>query len=394
MGRVNISYATGQLGGTTQTNDGVVGMCLTGGIDGYTLGNPFLVTSLQSAKDAGVTEANSPFAYRQIKKFYDQAGDGAKLYLMLVNNSTTVAMMTDSESDNYIGKLLDYAQGEICVLGIATDDTDVYGGAVVVTNGLNADVYTAATAMATVVAAYEAKEKPFVGIVGGTSYSGVPGDLVNFQTTGTNNACAIFIGDTADAPGDATDQVAIGLLLGRISAIPVQRKIGRVLDGSLNLTTAPLLGPDTVVSRPDDAAVINGRGYMTWALYPQTANYFFGDDWMCVEPTDDFKSLTNRRVVQKARKLAYKTYVQQISNDVLINSDGTLAAATITTIENEVLRALDTAMIAKNECSGAEAYVDPAQVVTDDDTVDIVVGVIPKGYLRIINVKLGLTVNR
>src|SRR4051812_14314161 len=97
MGSVNISLANGQLGGTLQTNDGITGFVLTGISEGggYTAGTPILVASMADVASAGITAANNPFAIKQLKEFYNQAGIGAQLYLMLVPPTMTVAEMAD-----------------------------------------------------------------------------------------------------------------------------------------------------------------------------------------------------------------------------------------------------------------------------------------------------------
>src|ERR1035437_4853731 len=151
MGSVNITLADGQLGATLQTNDGITGLVLTGITEsgGYTAGTPILVTSMSDVANAGISLAHNPFAIKQLHEFYNQAGNGAQLYLMLVPATMTVAQMADNTNANGAKKLLDFAAGKIKVLGLISDDVAIAaaGGTITVTSGLNADIYTAASNM-------------------------------------------------------------------------------------------------------------------------------------------------------------------------------------------------------------------------------------------------------
>jgi len=49
-----------------------------------TIGQSYQVFSLKDAETLGITEVENPFAYKHIKAFYDVAGSGVELWLMLV----------------------------------------------------------------------------------------------------------------------------------------------------------------------------------------------------------------------------------------------------------------------------------------------------------------------
>lgn len=308
MGSVNITLANGQLGATLQTNDGITGFVLTGVTEagGYTAGTPILVTSMVDVDNEGITLANNPFAIKELQEFYNQAGTGAQLYLMLVPATMTVAQMADNGNANGARKLLDYAAGKIKVLGLLSDDVaiDDAGGTITITNGLNASVYTAASNMRITAAAYFAAEKPFRCIIGGTSYSGTPASLTDETSGTTNNRTAVLIGDTVSGAS-----ACIGLLLGVISSIPVQRKISRVRTGALTNTSA-FLNTTPLESAGTDAAIIAGKGYITFTNYPNVSGYYFSGDPMLTATTDDYGMLARGRVIDKAHILAYTTLLK------------------------------------------------------------------------------------
>ena len=389
MGSVNITLASGQLGGTLQTNDGITGMVLTGASEtgGYTVGTPILVTSLADVTSAGITAANNPFAIKQLQEFYNQAGTGSQLYLMLVPPTMTIAEMADNTNASGATALLDYAAGKIKVLGLLSDDLAVAGagGTITVTNSLNADVYTAASNMAVMAAAYFEAEKPFRAVIGGTSYNGGAGHLTDETSGTTNNRTAILIGDTVSGAS-----ACIGLLLGVVASVPVQRKISRVRTGALT-NTAAYVGTSTVEATGTDIAVIAGRGYITFTTYPNVSGYFFSGDPMCTATTDDYAMLARGRVIDKAHILAYTTFVQEVDDEVPVNADGTLDAGFCKWLEQQIVNQVDNTMTANKEISSVSCFIDPAQNILSTNQLNVVLRIIPVGYATDIEISLGFS---
>ena len=388
MGNVNITLANGQLGATLQTNDGITGMILTGVSEtgGYTAGIPKLVTSLADVATAGITQVNNLFAYKQIKEFYDQAGSGSQLYLMLVPSTMTVAQMADKTNANGAKKLLDFAAGRIKVLGLLTDDAAITtgGGTVTVTNGLNASVYTAATNALALANDYFAAQQPFRAIIGGTSYSGVAANLTTVNSGSTNNRVAVLVGDTVSGLS-----ACMGLLLGVVSSIPVQRKISRVRSGALT-NIAAYVGSATIESAgPGMLSVIAGKGFITFTTYPNVSGYFFSGDPMCAATTDDYSMLARGRVVDKAHVLAYTTFVQEVDDEVPVNTDGTLDAGFCKWLSQQIVNQVNNTMTANKEISAVSCFIDPAQNILSTNELKVVLKITPVGYATEIEISLG-----
>lgn len=389
MGSVNITLANGQLGATLQTNDGITGMVLTGATEagGYTVGTPILVTSLADVGNAGITAANNPFAMRQLTEFYNEAGPGAQLYLMLVPPTMDVAEMADKTNANGAKKLLDYAQGKIKVIGLLAHDTAVAteaGVAITVANALNADVYTAAANAQLLAADYFAGQKPFRAIIGGSSYSGVAADLADLTSGTSNNRTAILLGDT-----EGGNAACMGLLLGVISSIPVQRKISRVRSGAL-ATQSAFVGTTTVdYTGAGQMAVIAGKGYITFTTYPNVSGYFFSGDPMCTATTDDYAMLARGRVIDKAHILAYTTFVQEVDDEVPVNEDGTLDAGFCKWLSQQIVNQVNNTMTANKEISAVSCYINPAQNILGTNQLDVVLKITPVGYATEIEINLG-----
>ena len=390
MGRVNISLANGQLGGTIQTNDGITGLVVTGVSEsgGYTIGTPILVTSMADVATAGITETNNPFAIKQLQEFYDEAGTGAQLYVLLTPATMTIAQMASDRTADAAKALLDFAAGKIKVLGLLSDDLAIAaaGATITTTGALNDDVYTAAANMAVMAEVYFQAEKPFRAIIGGTSYTGVPGSLTDETDGTTNNRTAILIGDTDITYSSAS--ACVGLLLGVVSSIPVQRKISRVRTGALTNINA-YAGSATVEATGTDMEVIARKGYITFTTYPNVSGYFFSGDPMCTATTDDYCMLARGRVIDKAHILAYTTFVQEVDDEVPVNADGTLDSGFCKWLEQQIVNQVNNTMTANKEISNVNCFIDPAQNILSTNQLNVVLKITPVGYATDIEISLG-----
>ncbi len=387
MGSVNITLANGQLGAILQTNDGITGMVLTGADEahGYTTGSPILVTSMTDVVAAGITETGNPFATRQLQEFYNQAGSGARLYLMLVPADMSVSNMAKYSNADGVRKLLDFAQGKIKVLGIMSDDDAIVadGGTVTVTNGMNEDVYNAADNMAITAEEYFNIQRPFRAVIGASSV--VAGTSFNDVATGTtNNRTAILIGDT-----QSSKAACLGLLLGVVSSVPVQRKVSRVRNGALTNSEA-FIGTSALATLGVGApGVIADLGYITFITYPNVSGYFFSGDPMCTATTDDYAMLARGRVVDKAHILAYTVFVQEVDDEVPVNEDGTLDNGFCKWLEQQMENQINNTMTANREISSVTCFIDPAQNILSTNRLNVVLRIIPVGYATNIQISLG-----
>ncbi len=388
MGSVNITLANGQLGATLQTNDGIAGLVITGNTEGdYTVGTPILVTSMASVAAAGITDTLNSFAIRQLQEYYNQAGAGAQLYLMLVPATMTIADMADNANPDGAKKLLDYADGKVKVLGLLSDDIAVAAATepIVITNGINEDVYTAEANMVVMAAAYFAAHKPFRAIIGGTSFSGVAAELNDYSTGTTNNRTAILIGDTKSGVG-----ACVGLALGVVASIPVQRKISRVRTGPLT-NTAAFLGTESVEALAESLPVIAQKSFITFITYANTSGYFFSGDPMCTATTDDYSMLARGRIIDKAHVLAYTTFVQVIDDEIPVNADGTLDAGFCKWLSQQIVNLVNNTMTSNKEISSVNCFINPEQNILSTNELNVVLSIVPVGYATNIEISLGFS---
>ncbi len=383
MGSVNITEANGQLGILANSADNVFGVVITGVVgDGYDLGSVLLVTSLPNAISQGVTEANSPFLYKFLKEFYDEAGKPTQLYVLPVANTMTYSLICDKDNAGGISKLINYAQGAIRVASVIVDDADVYSP-VVITGGINADVLPAAALLQAAATYYANKEMPFRAIIAGSSFNGVAGDLINLNGYSYNRV-GIMLGDVVSG-----GNCALGTLMGKLSTMRVVEKLSKVKTGALVTTSAFLntssMNDDSTAGVPD---AIAAKGYITWFKYPLLSGIFFSGDPMACVSTDDYGMLCRGRIMDKVRLLAYGVMVNEVDADVATEEGGTIDEAFATWLEGQVDQKLS-GMVSAGEIDNSSVSVDRAHVLSSDNKFYLAVKARPKGYLTDIEVTIG-----
>jgi hypothetical protein len=384
MGGVSITISKGNLGSTLQTADGVCGLVITGqSTAAYTLGTVLLLTSLQDAVSAGWNETDDAFGYKQIKEFYAVAGDGAQLYVLPVSNTITLSYMTDySHTANSVRTLLEYAQGAVKLVGIMTKDSEVYSP-VVTTHAINEDVLTCMANFNTTLNNFAGIQQPARGLIAGTSYTGVPANLSSLLTHAQGRV-AVMLGDTASGSG-----CALGLVLGKLASVTVETKISRVADGPI--TTIAYLATASADTKRGDWTTIAGKGYISWTQYATKSGFFLNGDATATPTTDDFHSLVNGRVIDKAQLIAYATYINYVDDKVPTVDGGKPEPMWAKGLEQKVKKALDETLVAAGEAVLSVVSVPLNQQVLADSQLDTSVRVQPYGYNSTINVDLGLT---
>lgn len=386
---VNIAIQNGALGSVAVVDDGIVGL-IAGGVAaaGLALSTPVAIYSLQDAEDLGIDEAydtdNTVNVHAQITDFYKKAGNGSKLWLMLVSNATLMADVVDNTGE-IAPKLLNAANGEIKVLGVIMD----HDGAFVPTyvNGFDDDAYAAALAAQDLVRDYQALNIPLRVVIEGRDFQGDENTLVNLREGATNGAMICLDGLKAGSKA-----AAVGRLLGKIAGISVQRNIGRVKDGDLGLAAAYLSDGNTLETlSPSQWDVLHDRGYVFLRKFQGKSGYYYNDDNMATALTDDYKSLANCRVIDKAHRIAYLTYLDELLDDLEISEEGQLAPAVIKSYQAKIENAIELQMRNEGEISSVSATLDPTQNVLSTDKVKVVLQIVPKGYSKAIEVELGFS---
>ena len=398
LSKVIINIANGALGGVSGLNDGIAGLIVSGAVApsvGWPLGKAKAFYGIEDVKDAGLNSAydttNSTHAYRQVAEFYSVAGDGAKLWIMVIPPTESMEDICDGTSDNaYAKKLLKDAGGEIRLLGITRKPGVAY--VPTFTKGIDDDVI-GALAKAHLLAEEQAtKMAPVVILIEGRAYQGDTADLEDLKGLGYNRVGAVIVSSEAAVVGGTYDKSAsVGLLLGKLAVLPVMRKAGRVKNGATPVVTAYF--SDGSLFDNDVADSIDDKGWITFAQYPRRSGYYWGNDNLATDAADDYNSIVNRRVIDKAMLVAYDTFVGELNDEVEVDEDGKLAPGIVMYHEGKISNALDLQMystaVGKKEISGKTVFIDPNQNILSTGIEYVVLKLTPMGYNKEIAITLG-----
>lgn len=389
MGKVTITLANGQIGGSIATNDNVVGMVLTGAGTGLlALLTPTKVVSVLDAAAKGIGDAAEPEAAKFVKEFYSIPGTlGAPLYIMLVANTASLVDLCNINTANGIKKLTDYANGTIRVLGVSR--TPAVGYVPATPKFIDSDVIAAVTPAKAFATAMFNAHTPLRILLAARVHD-VTNATIDAPNTMTANNVGLVIGGTAN-----DGKTAMGLILGRVAATAPHVNIGKVKDGDLPIN-AYYIG--NLPIKQDEATPnaawyqqidqLADAGYITVKTYANKAGYFISDDPMAVAKSDDYASLANGRVIDKASIIAYQTYVEEINADVDLDDNNEIEPVVLKDLESTTVNNLNINM-AESMSGAPKVFVPEGQQITATSKFKTKLRIRPKGYLRDIDVELG-----
>ena len=378
----------GQLGTVGESPDGL--FALVCGAAAVTkkleLGKAYTLHSFDELAALGVTAENNPRLYKHVQDFYTEAEEGTKLVIYPVNKAKTFTELCDKET-GVIKDLIMAENGALRGIFVAGDGRE----ATVTTNGLDNDLFTALPkAQQLAEWATVSLYAPLFIILEGRGYKG---GVVKDLHKETYNRVGVLIGDTVKA----SEGAAVGLMAGRLATLPVQRNIARVKNGALKPITM-FLGEKPVEENASAVSDLYDAGYITPRKYVGKAGYFFTDDRLACEQTDDYAHITARRTIDKAYRIAYTALLDLMMDELAVNDDGTLRHGIIMAWQQMMENAVNRAMTAAGELSadengaGCKAYIDPKQDVLSTSKIELVLKVRPFGYARYVDVKLGFQV--
>lgn len=404
---IDIQFDNGNLGGFAPSPDGL--LCLLTNLVADTGHNvefetPYLVTGMQDVvQTLGITQATHFHSvYKAFKEFYQEAGEGTPLWFFALDENKVLSDAFTLNGDGVapIETVLKAANGNIRGLLLCYNQNVYPDGSITIENGLFEDVWAALSAASNYAVTFTANEKaPFFVVIEGYAFSGnhiqLP-DLTEMQ----HNRCAILIGDTESRTGTTESlSAAIGIIGGRIAKNAVHVNIGKVFDGPASSPTMYIVDADPGTY---NVAALHDKGYISFRKWVGKAGYYFTDDKMACEVSDDYHHLTNRRVIDKAYRIAYNTLLDTMLAEIPVNSDGTIQTPFAKTIENKVQSAIFNQMTAQGELSadaanpndiGVRFIVDLTNNVVASSQVKGVLRVRPFGYNRYFDVLLGFDIN-
>lgn len=388
--RIKISYLNGQLGTVGESPDGlfalVCGATAVGGT--FELEKAYSVRGMDDLAALGITSEGNPRLYKHVKEFYDEAEEGTELVVYGVAKSAKMTALLDKTSGS-ARKLVEGQNGRLRGVFVAGDG----GTTGSVTEGLDPDVLSALP-IAQQLAEWATEElyAPLFVILEGRGYTG---EGLRDLSELAYNRVGVLIGDTEAG----SEGACVGTLAGRLATLPVQRNVGRVKDGAL-FPTEMYVGNVKVDEGGSVIAGLYDKGYITPRKYVGRSGYFFTDDRLACDETDDYAHLAHRRVIDKAYRIVYDTLLDMMLDELEVNEDGTLQAVIVKSWQQAVEDALNVGMTASGELSagddgeGCVCYIDQTQNVLATSKVAVTVKVRPFGYARYVDVSLGFQVTQ
>lgn len=376
---VNVDIAGGGLGRIVSRADGVAGLVLSGVavVSTLDLNTPYRVYSLKQAEALGITEAydttNSTRAWRHIRDFYEQAGEGAEVWLMITVNTETL-----TQNVARAAALSQATGGNLRLIGVTR--TPAAGYVPTVVDGWDEDCDLAMAAAKTLAVTLSNAYAPCSFLIEGRHIAGAYASLVNKRANSAGGRyVSPVIGDYESGAG-----AYVGLVLGRNAALPVQRSIGRVRDGNMNKPAA-FIGTVNVNTIPDAAlGTLHDAGYIFSRRFPGLDGWYFNGDENSDAADSDFFTITRTRVIEKARLIAYRALLQYLLDEVDVDQEnGKLSPAIVADMQATVNNQLSQ-METDGNAVQVRLVIDPNQNVLSTDKVTATVRVIPVGVARVI----------
>ena len=174
----------------------------------------------------------------------------------------------------------------------------------------------------------------------------------------------------------------------RRTQIGLQRRAGRVKDGPLaNIVVNPARDPadgfvyhDERVTPGLNAARIGSA--MTWPK--KGAGFYMCQEPLLSAPGSQFVELAIGNVLDAACDIAYAAGVEEVSDDLTTQANGTLDPVDLNTFQGSIQVALNEGMIQTPLVSGVTATVDPTANVGQTGIIPVVVAVRPRAFANAI----------
>lgn len=389
--KIEVKLTNGGIGGNPPNEWGVSALAVTGvTLAGLALNEPKLIYSLQEAIDLGITSTATPYAYRQIKGFYDAynfitGSEIAPLFIMMTADTQTLEETADKDEPNGLIKVLNFANGKVRLAAIGRKPDGAYVPDV--TNGVEADSIAAVANGQLLCNTLFAAHNPLRMFVEqrGFLIANVA-SLEDYETHEENRVRPTLGSGLADGTAD------VGIELGLAAGLPLRRNIGRVKNGALLFLSNAYVG-DTAIEDLTAADTIYDKGYGFFRTYPNKNGYFVNDDRMATSKADDYGYLYRGRCIDEVHRILYRVYVEYINDDFEAIEGGKIDPGVIATMTKEMKDAvkveLSTELSKQDDGSFIKVTIDPEQNVVTAGKTKIKFRVRAKGHFKDFEAELG-----
>lgn len=396
---VTVTIEKNRLGRQTAAQDGIsllyVGLPTT--YDFFTaLAAGVTFFSLRNAEDYGITSeldaTHKILLWEHIKDFYTTAPEGTALHILAFEN--TVSYQVLFGNTNNLSNYLAAKAGEIKMIGVVPN-TLVADAA---TKNTITDVVASLSLANTFAEAELARKRPILILLEGRNFNPT-GSVTNLRTVTNASRIAVVVARNTqrvnelitEGIGNAVDMAAVGFLLGKLAAIPVQRSIARVKDSDLGWVTASFSGGNPINNYTDgELDDLNDKGYIFACRIVGRNGFFFNEEPTCTTATDDYAFISHVRTIDKVVRIVNEVFTEELSDETDIDATtGTMTVTTAKDLQNKCETAINTRMTILGEISAVDCFIDPNQNVLQTDTIEVSVDIVKKGIKRKFNVKVG-----
>ncbi len=364
-------------------------------------GEIYLIANTKMAEDLGITEeydtTNKVRLYHHISEFYRMAGDGTKLYLMIVEQSKTMGEMLDTAA--YATKLVNEADGEIHQIGLALNPASDYVDVAV--DGLNSDVRASIGKAQTFAESSYENHRPVNVLLEGREYSGTAGSVLDLKAIQDTLApkVSVVIGqdwDYAEKQDDIGKKyAAIGTALGCVAKCAVNQNIGE--NETMNITdagkqvflTGGLSSHQKIKDVEADWSTLDDKHYIFPVREIGLSGLRWNNDHTCVAPSLDAEGNINEhtislgRTVDKAARMLRAQLLPKVKTVQPVDAKtGLLPIGVIKYFEGLGNSAFDE-MQKNREISEGKATVDPASdLLSGEKSLNTSFVVVPFGTIN------------
>lgn len=399
---VVIVKGNGGLGRRNPSTDGISGFITTGiAVPGkLVLSTTYKLQGMPDVEALGLNQAydvtNGVLVFAQLAEMF-RLNPNITLYFMLASQDSDMLELV-SPTANIAPKLMADADNTIVQLAIGFNPP--LGYTAVMQNGIDSQVLLT-IAQAQLLTEYaDTIHAPLSAVlIEGYGFGGNVTAAVNLRTL-TSNKVTVVIAQDASAPEAITKpkHAAVGAYLAMVSLANVNENVGwpekfiltdakrgKWLKAGLSGGTVLTSFTNTQLNQLDDKAFVFARSI------PQLPGLYFTDSHTCTTVADDYSRLEFNRTMDKAIKAVRSVLVAKLKSPLQVDAEtGFLKPVTVADFETLAQAELNF-LVRDAEISAAEVYINPAQNVLANGTLEVEVDIVPTGSAHTIRVKIGFT---
>ncbi|WP_136464939.1 DUF2586 family protein [Flagellimonas onchidii] len=408
-----VKIVKGKIGANTiATGDGISGMVITSPAPGnLALGTVKEVYNLVDVESLGITpefDANNDVnVYRHLREFFRLAGEGQKLYILLVAQATTMVDICEDTNEQYAKRLLIEADGEIRQIAIAVNPT----GATTHLNGMPDDVYNSIVkAQGLALWAFN-RHFPCQVLLEAYDYAGPANATADLRDLPNLKATKVSLVNGQDwayadgLTGNARKLADVGTALGTLSKARVNQNIGE--NESFDLTDAirsawlipGLSSHQKNVEVHADLQTLENKGYIFGMTYPGLDGVRWNNDHTCTEIILDAEGNVNEhtiaygRTLDKAVRLLRAALLPKVKTTHPVNpKTGKLPIGVIKNFEGIGDTALG-GMVSRKEISDGRTIIDADSDLIIEKILRVKFRIVPYGSITEIEGTVNLKTN-